>query len=428
MPSNRRRFSGSSWWSLMRITASTTRRNRLPSILPETAIVARRSPASSPASMRMARSTSWAAVRSGTRPISLRYIRTGSKAGVLSSSSRRRRRAPSVSIPSSLSSPGTSMTSMPSSLRTCSTWARNSSICSGVSCISGSPPSTSSDVTKPRSRPFAAMASVASLLASLKPSPSSGSGGIVATGLAEAEPVAVVMCPMSVPDNGPTGRPPCRGPPVSVGGQDNQEHRSVVADGSRDCGEVEDLVIAENPRARVRPLRRQDDGSSRIEQTPHDEGDQRRNTQASNDLWRNHKDHPPEHDVERGRYRLHPMEREYLDQDAGHRAASHQPQNDCGPWCPKDQETEGRVRPDDQDVDHGVIEPAHAGAGSIGPPDPMIGGTRSEERDQAEAVDSRGNPRHGRSSHHEKQDGCRDRGEERDLVDEPSKKRLPIGP
>src|SRR6266542_4144545 len=83
MPSGWSRFSGSSWCSRILITESTTRRNRLRSTLPERAMEASRSPVSSPASMRMARSTSCAAVRSGTRPISLRYIRTGSYAGAL---------------------------------------------------------------------------------------------------------------------------------------------------------------------------------------------------------------------------------------------------------------------------------------------------------------------------------------------------------
>src|SRR6266542_1531455 len=46
MPSGWSRFSGSSWWSRIRITESTTRRNRLRSTLPERAMDASRSPAS----------------------------------------------------------------------------------------------------------------------------------------------------------------------------------------------------------------------------------------------------------------------------------------------------------------------------------------------------------------------------------------------
>ena len=63
----------------------------------------------SPASIRRARSTSCAALRSGTLPISFRYIRTGSLVGAFSRSTSMR-----TCVAASVSSPGTSMTSMPS--------------------------------------------------------------------------------------------------------------------------------------------------------------------------------------------------------------------------------------------------------------------------------------------------------------------------
>ena len=112
----------------------------------------------SPASIRMAKSTSCAAVRRGTLPISLRYIRTGSLVGALRPSSSR----DAVGAASSRSSPGTSITSMPCSRRCSSIWLRKSSTCSGLMSSTGRPSTRSSLVTKPRSRPLATISSLAS--------------------------------------------------------------------------------------------------------------------------------------------------------------------------------------------------------------------------------------------------------------------------
>ena len=89
--------------------------------------------ANSPASIRRARSTSWAAVSSGTLPISFRYIRTGSFVGAF----RRSTSSSALVADASTSSPGTSMTSIPSPRRCSSTWVRNSSTCSGVKSSTG---------------------------------------------------------------------------------------------------------------------------------------------------------------------------------------------------------------------------------------------------------------------------------------------------
>jgi hypothetical protein len=67
-----------SWSSRIPTTEPTTLRNCFWSILSEAAMETRRSAAAPPASIRIPRSTSWAAVSNGTVPISLRYIRTGS--------------------------------------------------------------------------------------------------------------------------------------------------------------------------------------------------------------------------------------------------------------------------------------------------------------------------------------------------------------
>src|SRR5262245_56469157 len=117
----------------------------------------RSSVANSPASIRLARSTSWAAVRSGTLPISFRYIRTGSFVGAF-----RRSTSSCRCALASTSSPGTSMTSMPSPRRCSSTWERKSSTCSGVKSSTGTASRRSSEVTKPRSRPRAVICSFAS--------------------------------------------------------------------------------------------------------------------------------------------------------------------------------------------------------------------------------------------------------------------------
>src|SRR5512132_268105 len=171
----------SCWCSRMATTRSTTIRRRLPSTLPlpsSLSWTSYSSVANSPASIRLARSTSWAAVRRGTLPISFRYIRTGSFVGAFSRSTSRRAATPG----STRSSPGTSMTSIPSFRRCSSTWVRNSSTCSGVKSSTGTASSRSSEVTNPRSRPRAAIDSFASSrprsrATSVNGSPRMGDGG-----------------------------------------------------------------------------------------------------------------------------------------------------------------------------------------------------------------------------------------------------------
>ena len=165
MPSLRRRFSGSSWCSRIMTTESTTRRNCFWSTFaraPSTGSPRRwtiSSVENSPPSIRMARSTSCAAVSSGTFPISLRYIRTGSFVGAFRMSSSRGRRIEPASGSGSRSSRPASTISMPSWRRCSSTCVRKSSTCSGVRSSTGRPSRSSSAVTKPRSRPRAATAS-----------------------------------------------------------------------------------------------------------------------------------------------------------------------------------------------------------------------------------------------------------------------------
>ncbi len=108
------------------------------------------SEANRPASIRLARSTSSSAVSSGTLPISLRYMRTGSEVGALSASSSSSRRRRASRSASSASSPPASRISMPSSLRTC----RTASVCSGGSSAACNATVTSSVVRKPISLPL----------------------------------------------------------------------------------------------------------------------------------------------------------------------------------------------------------------------------------------------------------------------------------
>ena len=100
------------WWSQISQTWVVARRNRLGSGFPSFTICSWSSVQSSPASIRRARSTSCGALRSGTLPISFRYIRTGSLVGALSASTSMR-----ICVTASVSSPGSSMISMPSVFR-----------------------------------------------------------------------------------------------------------------------------------------------------------------------------------------------------------------------------------------------------------------------------------------------------------------------
>src|SRR3954465_6064094 len=129
----------------------------LGSALPSSAVWCCSAVDSSPAWMRRARSTSCAALRSGTLRISWRYMRTGSLVGA-----GRRSASIRTCVAASVSSPGTSMTSTPSAVRCSCTCVRNSSTCSCVKSSTGTASRRSSEVTKPRSRPFATSCSLTS--------------------------------------------------------------------------------------------------------------------------------------------------------------------------------------------------------------------------------------------------------------------------
>jgi len=116
---------------------------------------------SSPASIALASVTSCSALSSETRPISLRYMRTGSSSETESIASIVEMRSSSISTTSSKSfSP--SETSIPMSRNTLK--IRNS--CSGSSSSSGKPARTSSGLRNPCSFPLTIRASAARTIGS----------------------------------------------------------------------------------------------------------------------------------------------------------------------------------------------------------------------------------------------------------------------
>src|SRR5215211_3965366 len=119
--------------------------------------------AASPSSIALARMTSCSAVRSGTLPISLRYMRTGSLVGALRASSSSRAERASRANSSASSSSTISTTSMFSSCRCC----RMLSICSAETSTGARASMTSSLVRKPRSLPLVTRSRTSSICASL---------------------------------------------------------------------------------------------------------------------------------------------------------------------------------------------------------------------------------------------------------------------
>src|SRR4029453_19053007 len=119
--------------------------------------------AASPSSIALARMTSCSAVRSGTLPISLRYMRTGSLVGALRAKSSSRAERASRANSSASSSSTISTTSMFSSA---STWY-TLSICSAVRSTGASASITSSVVMKPRSFPLTTRSRTSSIWACL---------------------------------------------------------------------------------------------------------------------------------------------------------------------------------------------------------------------------------------------------------------------
>src|SRR5215212_3869496 len=116
-----------------------------------------------PSSIALARMTSCSAVRSGTLPISLRYMRTGSLVGALRASSSSRAERASRANSSASSSSTISTTSMFSSCRCC----RMLSICSAETSTGARASMTSSLVRKPRSLPLVTRSRTSSICASL---------------------------------------------------------------------------------------------------------------------------------------------------------------------------------------------------------------------------------------------------------------------
>src|SRR5512132_2164052 len=149
-------------WPWRSVRCSSRRRVGL-SLRPLSVALSISAVAASPSSIALARMTSCSAVRSGTLPISLRYMRTGSLVGALSASSSSRAERASRANSSASSSSTISTTSMFSSCRCC----RMLSICSAETSTGARTSMTSSLVRKPRSLPLATRSRTSSICASL---------------------------------------------------------------------------------------------------------------------------------------------------------------------------------------------------------------------------------------------------------------------
>src|SRR5215212_5289933 len=162
METTRRRLASTSFFLASwpwRSTRCSSRRRAAVSLRPLSVALSISAVAASPSSIALARMTSCSAVRSGTLPISLRYMRTGSLVGALrASSSSRAERASRAN-----SSASSSTTSMFSSCRCC----RMLSICSAETSTGARASMTSSLVRKPRSLPLATRSRTSSICASL---------------------------------------------------------------------------------------------------------------------------------------------------------------------------------------------------------------------------------------------------------------------
>src|SRR5512132_2641024 len=149
-------------WPWRSVRCSSRRRVGL-SLRPLSVALSISAVAASPSSIALARMTSCSAVRSGTLPISLRYMRTGSLVGALRASSSSRAERASRANSSASSSSTISTTSMFSSCRCC----RMLSICSAETSTGARASMTSSLVRKPRSLPLATRSRTSSICASL---------------------------------------------------------------------------------------------------------------------------------------------------------------------------------------------------------------------------------------------------------------------
>src|SRR5215218_5544508 len=166
MDTTRRRLASISFflasWPWRSVRCSSRSRGG-PSLRPPSVVLSISAVAPSPSSIALARMTSCSAVRSGTLPISLRYMRTGSLVGALSASSSSRAERASRANSSASSSSTISTTSMFSSCRCC----RMLSICSAETSTGASASMTSSLVRKPRSLPLVTRSRTSSICASL---------------------------------------------------------------------------------------------------------------------------------------------------------------------------------------------------------------------------------------------------------------------
>ncbi len=173
-------------------------------------------------------------------------------------------------------------------------------------------------------------------------------------------------------------------------------------------------MVAERQRPRVRAPREQHREPDRVgHPTAHDQRqlhagqviDERR---CSDDR------RPAHHEVERVGDLPAPtgIECRELEHDAEHRHRTHDHEERDAPRPRQRHETQRHVRPGDQQVDHGVIEPLHdlLGAQTLG--EAVVGRRGTEEAEQRGTVDRRADRCRRAVGEHDQRDRSRDRREE----------------
>ncbi len=195
-----------------------------------------------------------------------------------------------------------------------------------------------------------------------------------------------------------------------------------------DDEEVEDLVVAEDPRVGVGALGGVDDGARRVEEAAGGDEQGAGRPHRVPELGEGDDGDPAERQVDQRRDPLRVVDPDHLDDRAGDRADPDDDQDRVGERAVEDEQGEGRVGAGDEEEDHRVIEPAHPAAHvGPGPVDPVIEGAGAEQGREADRVDRHREGRLRRLGGDDQAGAEEERDEEGPLVRDAAQLRLDRG-
>src|SRR5262245_874373 len=184
-------------------------------------------------------------------------------------------------------------------------------------------------------------------------------------------------------------RPPVSREPLT-GADDEECDRDVLAGHGDERERMEELVIAEQGRERVRPAPHIDDRPGRVEEPSDAEQRDRRRIKTRGELRQKGDSCPAERNAEHGRDPLRCFDPGELEDDRGSGGNIDDDEGDQAPRSGQHEQTDGRVRTGDQEVNARVVDSPHPQPRARRPGHPVVKRTRAKaDRDRAAEHGSR---------------------------------------